>query len=31
VNSVNIRYLDGVDTTLATGDVLTFLPAVSGG
>ncbi len=31
VNSDNIRDLDGVDTTLAAGDVLTFLPAVSGG
>jgi molybdopterin converting factor small subunit len=31
VNSDNIRDLDGVDTILAVGDVLTFLPAVSGG
>lgn len=31
VNSDNIRDLDGVDTVLAAGDVLTFLPAVSGG
>jgi molybdopterin synthase sulfur carrier subunit len=31
VNSDNIRDLDGVDTVLASGDVLTFLPAVSGG
>ena len=31
VNSDNIRDLDGVDTILAAGDVLTFLPAVSGG
>lgn len=31
VNSDNVRDLDGVDTKLATGDVLTFLPAVSGG
>jgi molybdopterin converting factor small subunit len=31
VNSENIRDLEGVDTTLAGGDVLTFLPAVSGG
>lgn len=31
VNSDNIRDLDGVDTSLAAGDVLTFLPAVSGG
>ena len=31
VNSDNIRDLDGVETVLAAGDVLTFLPAVSGG
>ena len=31
VNSDNVRDLDGVDTTLASGDVLTILPAVSGG
>ncbi len=31
VNSDNIRDLDGVDTVLAPGDVVTFLPAVSGG
>ena len=31
VNTENVRDLDGVDTTLATGDVVTFLPAVSGG
>ena len=31
VNSDNIRDLHGVDTILAAGDVLTFLPAVSGG
>jgi molybdopterin converting factor small subunit len=31
VNSDNVRDLAGVDTTLAPGDVLTFLPAVSGG
>lgn len=31
VNSDNVRDLSGVDTTLAAGDVLTFLPAVSGG
>ena len=31
VNSDNVRDLDGVDTTLTAGDVLTFLPAVSGG
>jgi sulfur-carrier protein len=31
VNSDNVRDLDGVDTLLAPGDVLTILPAVSGG
>ncbi len=31
VNADNIRDLDGVDTTLSPGDVVTFLPAVSGG
>ena len=31
VNSDNVRDLDGVDTALAPGDVVTFLPAVSGG
>ena len=31
VNTENVRDLDGVDTTLAAGDVVTFLPAVSGG
>jgi molybdopterin converting factor small subunit len=31
VNSDNIRDLDGVDSVLAAGDVVTFLPAVSGG
>jgi len=31
VNSDNLRDLDGVDTALAPGDVVTFLPAVSGG
>jgi molybdopterin converting factor small subunit len=31
VNSDNVRDLHGVDTTLTSGDVLTFLPAVSGG
>ena len=31
VNTENVRDLAGVDTTLATGDVVTFLPAVSGG
>jgi molybdopterin converting factor small subunit len=31
VNSDNVRDLNGVDTTLAAGDVVTILPAVSGG
>ena len=31
VNSDNVRDRDGIDTALAPGDVLTFLPAVSGG
>ena len=31
VNSDNIRDVNGVNTALKTGDVVTFLPAVSGG
>ncbi len=31
VNTDNIRDADGLDTALAAGDVLTILPAVSGG
>jgi molybdopterin synthase sulfur carrier subunit len=31
VNSDNMRDLNGVDTTLAPEDVVTILPAVSGG
>jgi len=31
VNANNVRDLDGVDTALMPGDVLTILPAVSGG
>ncbi len=31
VNSDNVRDLAGIDTTLRAGDVVTFLPAVSGG
>ncbi len=31
VNSDNVRDLDGIDTTLTAGDVVTILPAVSGG
>jgi molybdopterin synthase sulfur carrier subunit len=31
VNSDNVRDLAGIDTTLTSGDVVTILPAVSGG
>lgn len=31
VNADNVRDLEGVETQLAPGDVLTILPAVSGG
>jgi molybdopterin synthase sulfur carrier subunit len=31
VNSENIRDLDGIDTGLRSGDLVTVLPAVSGG
>ena len=31
VNSDHVRDLDGLDTALAPGDVVTILPAVSGG
>ena len=31
VNSANVRDREGLDTPLAPGDVLTILPAVSGG
>ena len=31
VNTENVRDLAGVDTTLVAGDIVTFLPAVSGG
>ena len=31
VNTENVRDLAGLDTTLAASDVVTFLPAVSGG
>ncbi len=31
VNSENIRDLQGIHTVLEAGDVVTFLPAVSGG
>ena len=31
VNSDNVRDLDGIETKLSPGDVVTVLPAVSGG
>ena len=31
VNTDNVRDLDGIDTTLRPGDVVTIMPAVSGG
>jgi molybdopterin synthase sulfur carrier subunit len=31
VNADNVRDLNGIDTTLRPGDVVTILPAVSGG
>jgi MoaD family protein len=31
VNSSHVRDLEGLDTALAPGDVVTILPAVSGG
>jgi len=31
VNSSHVRDLDGLDTSLASGDEITILPAVSGG
>jgi molybdopterin converting factor small subunit len=31
VNADNVRDLNGIDTPLLPGDVLTILPAVSGG
>jgi len=31
VNTSHVRDLEGLDTTLAPGDVVTILPAVSGG
>ena len=31
VNEDNVRFLKGVDTPLAEGDIVTALPAVSGG
>jgi molybdopterin converting factor small subunit len=31
VNADNVRDRDGVETTLTSGDVVTIVPAVSGG
>lgn len=31
VNTAHVRDLDGLDTALSQGDVITILPAVSGG
>lgn len=31
VNDEDVRFLDGLNTTLADGDVVTVLPAVAGG
>lgn len=31
VNTANVRDGDGLDTALASGDVITIMPAVSGG
>ena len=31
INDEDIRYLDGLDTRLSDGDVLSILPAVAGG
>lgn len=31
VNDEDVRYLDGLDTKLGDGDVLSILPAVAGG
>ena len=31
VNDEDIRYLKGLDTPVATGDVISILPAVAGG
>jgi MoaD family protein len=31
VNTTNVRDREGLDTTLSAGDVVTILPAVSGG
>lgn len=30
-NDEDVRYLDGMDTTVADGDVVSILPAVAGG
>lgn len=31
INDEDVRFLDGLDTSLADGDVVTILPAVAGG
>jgi len=31
VNADNVRDLDGIDTKLMSGDLVTILPAISGG
>ena len=31
LNDEDVRFLDGIDTTLSDGDVVTVLPAVAGG
>jgi molybdopterin converting factor small subunit len=31
LNDEDVRFLDGIDTALADGDVVTVLPAVAGG
>jgi molybdopterin converting factor small subunit len=31
INTSNVRDMEGLDSALAEGDVVTFLPAVSGG
>ena len=31
LNDEDVRFLDGIDTTLSDGDVVTILPAVAGG
>lgn len=31
VNDEDVRFMDGIDTTLSDGDVVSILPAVAGG